>query len=180
MQRYTVFFIFGSPASYPEKTFLSHKSFLIIFHCVYLRDIFLSVHCWQYMFCSKYSPAAIDFCFTQTLNVEYESPCLQSLIFAARDGRCYLLLAARLLCFTKEAGYCAPTFSFLSVYISRLLSPVHRQAVSAEAGTMSTPTNPEVKELSPVDFIQLQQYIECEYRQGGGRAGGREGCFLSA
>lgn len=25
---------------------------------------------------------------------------------------------------------------------------------------MSTPTNPEVKELSPVDFIQLQQYIE--------------------
>lgn len=132
------------------------------------------------MFCSKYSPAAIDFCFTQTLNVEYESPCLQSLIFAARDGRCYLLLAARLLCFTKEAGYCAPTFSFLSVYISRLLSPVHRQAVSAEAGTMSTPTNPEVKELSPVDFIQLQQYIECEYRQGGGRAGGQAGCFLSA
>ncbi|XP_049437279.1 diacylglycerol kinase, alpha a isoform X1 [Epinephelus fuscoguttatus] len=35
-----------------------------------------------------------------------------------------------------------------------------RQAVSAEAGTMSTPTNPEVKELNPVDFIQLQQYIE--------------------
>lgn len=25
---------------------------------------------------------------------------------------------------------------------------------------MSTPTNPEVKELNPVDFIQLQQYIE--------------------
>lgn len=25
---------------------------------------------------------------------------------------------------------------------------------------MSTPTNPEVKELTPVDFIQLQQYIE--------------------
>lgn len=73
--------------------------------------------------------------------------------------------------FYKEAGYCAPTFSFLSVYISLFLSPVHRQAVSAEAGTMSTPTNPEVKELSPVDFIQLQQYIECEYRQAGGRAG---------
>lgn len=66
--------------------------------------------------------------------------------------------------FYKEAGYCAPTFSFLSIYISLFLSLVHRQAVSAEAGTMSTPTNPEVKELSPVDFIQLQQYIECEYR----------------
>lgn len=59
---------------------------------------------------------------------------------------------------------------FRSVYISVLLSPVHRQAVSAETRTMSTPTNPEVKELSPVDFIQLQQYIECEYRQGGGWA----------
>lgn len=35
-----------------------------------------------------------------------------------------------------------------------------RQAVCAEAGTMSSPTNPEVKELNPVDFIQLQQYIE--------------------
>lgn len=78
-----------------------------------------------------------------------------------------------LSCFTKEASYHAPTSSFLSVYISLCLSPVHRQAVSAEAGIMSTPTNPEVKELSPVDFIQLQQYIECEYRQGGGRAGGQ-------
>lgn len=73
--------------------------------------------------------------------------------------------------FYKEAGYCAPTFSFLSIYISLFLSLLHRQAVSAEAGTMSTPTNPEVKELSPVDFIQLQQYIECEYRQAGGQAG---------
>ena len=81
--------------------------------------------------------------------------------------------------FYKEAGYCAPTFSFLSVYISLFLSPVHRQAVSAEAGTMSTPTNPEVKELSPVDFIQLQQYIECEYRQAGGRAGRQAGRQLS-
>lgn len=44
-------------------------------------------------------------------------------------------------------------------------------AASAAAGAMSAPTNPEVKELSPVDFIQLQQYIECEYRQGGGRVG---------
>lgn len=85
-----------------------------------------------------------------------------------------------LLCFYKEAGYCAPTFSFLSVYIS--LFPL-RQAAT-EAGTMSTPTNPEVKELSPVDFIQLQQYIECEYRQAGRqaseRAGGRAGSFLNA
>lgn len=32
---------------------------------------------------------------------------------------------------------------------------------------MSAPTSPEVKELSPVDFIQLQQYIECEYRRAG-------------
>lgn len=47
---------------------------------------------------------------------------------------------------------------------------VHRQAVCAEAGTMSSPTNPEVKELNPVDFIQLQQYIECEYRQAGRQA----------
>lgn len=38
---------------------------------------------------------------------------------------------------------------------------------------MSTPANPEVKELSPVDFIQLQQYIECEYGQGGGGVGGQ-------
>lgn len=58
--------------------------------------------------------------------------------------------------FYKEA---APTFSFLC------FSRLHRQALSAEAGAMSTPTNPEVKELNPVDFIQLQQYIECEYRQ---------------
>lgn len=73
--------------------------------------------------------------------------------------------------FYKEAGFCAPTFSFLCVSISLFLSHVHRQAVNAEAGTMSTPTNPEVKELNPVDFIQLQQYIECEYRQPGRRAG---------
>lgn len=78
--------------------------------------------------------------------------------------------------FYKEAGFCAPTFSFLYISVSLFLSHVHRQAVSAETGTMSTPTNPEVKELNPVDFIQLQQYIECEYRQPGGRAGG----FLSA
>lgn len=95
------------------------------------------------------------------------------MIFTARGGGCYLLLAAMLLCFTKEASRHAPTSSFLSVCTSLCLSPVHRQAVSAEAGIMSTPTNPEVKELSPVDFIQLQQYIECEYRQGGGRAGGQ-------
>lgn len=60
-----------------------------------------------------------------------------------------------------------PPLFFRSVYISPLLSPVHRRAVRAETRTMSTPTNPEVKELSPVDFIQLQQYIECEYRRGG-------------
>lgn len=59
---------------------------------------------------------------------------------------------------------------FRRVYIWLLLSPVHRQAVGAGTGAMSTPTNPEVKELSPVDFIQLQQYIECEYRRGGGWA----------
>lgn len=75
--------------------------------------------------------------------------------------------------FYKEAGFCAPTFSFLYISVSLFLSHVHRQAVSAEAGTMSTPTNPEVKELNPVDFIQLQQYIECEYRQPGGQASGR-------
>lgn len=69
----------------------------------------------------------------------------------------------------KQASVHPPSF-FLYVYISLFLLLVHRQAVSAETGTMSTPTNPEVKELSPVDFIQLQQYIECEYRQGGGRA----------
>lgn len=67
---------------------------------------------------------------------------------------------SRAFMFYKEAGYNAPTFSFHSVYVSLFLS--HRQAVCAEAGTMSAPTQPEVKELNPVDFIQLQQYIECE------------------
>ncbi|KAG7221720.1 hypothetical protein INR49_000087 [Caranx melampygus] len=58
-----------------------------------------------------------------------------------------------------------------SLFLSRFLFALHGddsskdrsgdvKAVSAEAGTMSTPTNPEVKELNPVDFIQLQQYIE--------------------
>uniref|UniRef100_A0A6Q2Z356 Diacylglycerol kinase n=2 Tax=Esox lucius TaxID=8010 RepID=A0A6Q2Z356_ESOLU len=30
----------------------------------------------------------------------------------------------------------------------------------SDAGSMSAPTDPEVKELNPVDFIQLQQYID--------------------
>lgn len=70
----------------------------------------------------------------------------------------------------REAAAVHPPPLSRSIYLSLLLSPVHRQAVSAETRSMSTPTNPEVKELSPVDFIQLQQYIECEYRQGGGWA----------
>lgn len=179
---YTVLFMFGRVA--PCQSIIQGKNSgqpwkpVTIIHCAHLneKDIFSRVQCWLQMFCSVLNmllQLLTCFCFSQTLSVEYNSPCLQSLIYTAWDGRCYLLLAAMLLCFTKEAGYRAPTFSFLSVYISPFLSPVHRQAVSAEAGTMSTPTNPEVKELSPVDFIQLQQYIECEYRQGGGRAGGQ-------
>lgn len=78
----------------------------------------------------------------------------------------YVLQRGRLLC----THLLFSLRRYLTLF-SLSLSPVHRQAVSAEAGTMSTPTNPEVKELSPVDFIQLQQYIECEYRQAGGRAG---------
>lgn len=70
----------------------------------------------------------------------------------------------------RQATVHPPPLFLRSVYISLLLSPVHRQAVRTETRTMSTPTNPEVKELSPVDFIQLQQYIECEYRRGGGWA----------
>lgn len=71
-----------------------------------------------------------------------------------------------LLCFTKKQSAVHPPSLFspsTSHCFSRLC--VHRQAVGAEAGIMSTPTSPEVKELNPVDFIQLQQYIECEYRQ---------------
>lgn len=72
----------------------------------------------------------------------------------------YVLQRGRLLC----------THLLFSLRLHQLLLSsvrTHRQAVSAEASTMSTPTNPEVKELNPVDFIQLQQYIECEYRQAG-------------
>ncbi|XP_054902124.1 diacylglycerol kinase, alpha a isoform X1 [Poeciliopsis prolifica] len=66
-----------------------------------------------------------------------------------------------LSCFTKKQSAVHPPSLFspsTSHCFSRLC--VHRQAVSAEAGIMSTPTNPEVKELNSVDFIQLQQYIE--------------------
>lgn len=73
--------------------------------------------------------------------------------------------------FTQKQANVHPLSLFLSVYIPLTVSLVCAQAVRAEAGTMSTPTNPEVKELNPVDFIQLQQYIECEYRQAGRRAG---------
>lgn len=82
------------------------------------------------------------------------------------------MLAATLLCFTKRQASVHPPSLFspsTSHCFSRCLL-VHRQAVCAEAGTMSSPTNPEVKELNPVDFIQLQQYIECEYRQAGRQA----------
>lgn len=70
----------------------------------------------------------------------------------------------------RQATVHPPPLCFRSVSISLLLSPVHRRAARTATRTMSTPTNPEVKELSPVDFIQLQQYIECEYRRGGGWA----------
>lgn len=120
----------------------------------------------------------------QTLNAERNSR-LPSLIFfffffllllfflLYRDGRCCRFAHSRAFMIFKrgrQAGVRPPPLVFRCVRISLLLSPVHRRAVRTETRTMSTPTNPEVKELSPVDFIQLQQYIECEYRRGGGWA----------
>lgn len=112
---------------------------------------------------------------TQSLDVECDSPCLQSWNFNSTRWKMLsfacshafiLLLISRLKC----------THLLFLLHLYLTVSLVCAQAVRAEAGVMSTPTNPEVKELNPVDFIQLQQYIECEYRQAGRRAGS----FLSA
>lgn len=116
------------------------------------------------------------FCFTQTLDGLILPVYNHGFFFLQREVEDVIFcLQPCLLCLTKRQATVHPPSLFSpSVphsFLSLSLSPVHRQAVSAEAGTMSTPTNPEVKELSPVDFIQLQQYIECEYRQAGGRAG---------
>ena len=90
----------------------------------------------------------------------------------------------KLVCFARSHAFVFHTVAelirplfFLSLHLPCLApgSAACAQAVSAEAATMSTttPTDPEVKELNPVDFIQLQQYIECEY----GQAARREGSF---
>lgn len=95
--------------------------------------------------------------------------CLQMWIFAR--WKMLSLARSRVACFfyVLQRGRLLCTHLLFSLRLHQLLlSSVRthrRRAVSAEAGTMSTPTNPEVKELNPVDFIQLQQYIECEYRQ---------------